>query len=481
MGNPQGILIIDDKKPRLVFDGSCQLTMNSVPINHQIDRHLEPPITYAHALVRICRNIFNLRISFPRLRIYVMDDDVSSCFRIPKHHPDTISAMAYIIDNIIFISPAGFFGTNFSAQSWEPFARARMQLARHYSATNATVPVYSEYLDHVEFAPAPALGATYTRATKCTQNTGVIGPDGKRDPTEFHMYVDDNNYAETSVARTKLAMRYSIHALMTFIGETIPTRAPVIAHDKFWRATISDVRRLLGFDINSSSMLLTLPMAKRYKLVTHIDAHWIGKHQTTLQIVAQFAGTLVHVAQTTTWGRLLFSNLHRSVSDCLRKRARELLRHPKFRAMRLARDEEWQRTSMSSKLKWFNSKLGQFLWLSKACINISDDMMGEVKFLRWALLNLPWEIPLAHRIPRDWDYSEVMLASSVAAATPFNCRFGGPWIGPKTSFVALVFLVRIQTTFPSISLSLQPCSLVLPPVSWRGRNCRSTLARPIPS
>jgi hypothetical protein len=281
-----------------------------------------------------------------------------------------------------------------------------MQLARHFSRTNATVPAYEEYLDQIQFAPEPALGTTYTRATPDSQNTGVYGPTGERDPTEFHMYVDDNNYAETSIERMKLAIRYSIHALMTLIGETIPTRAPGIAPDKFWRATISDVRRLLGFDVDTSQLLMILPKPKRYKLVAHLDEHWKGKHQTTLQVAGTLVGTLVNVVQTTTWGRLLFINLHRSISDCLRKRARELLRHPKFRALRLARDEEWQRTSMSSRLKWFNSKLGQFLWLAKARINISEDMAGEVEFLRWALLNLDWQIPIAHKIPRDWDFQK---------------------------------------------------------------------------
>jgi hypothetical protein len=71
--------------------------------------------------------IYNLRIAYPNLEIYLFDDDVTAAFRQPKYHPNVISGKAYQIGKYLT------FGDCSSVPSWEPFAAARMALSTELS------------------------------------------------------------------------------------------------------------------------------------------------------------------------------------------------------------------------------------------------------------------------------------------------------------------------------------------------------------
>jgi hypothetical protein len=68
---------------------------------------------------QIFTRIYNLRISFPEQYIIVHANDVKSCFRQIKLHPDIMAAFSYIIADQLFLSCGLPFGTDFSPQNWE--------------------------------------------------------------------------------------------------------------------------------------------------------------------------------------------------------------------------------------------------------------------------------------------------------------------------------------------------------------------------
>lgn len=151
MPTPNGLIQEGPDKWRIVFDGSVRLEPENTPLNDHVDLADEPTLVFPEAKRKFLTHIYNLRLEYPDLDILLMTDDATAAFRIPKHHPDVAPGVAMLAGPYLLFFSGGVFGSNFSAASWEPFARARCELATHYSATSATVPSYQQYMDALEF------------------------------------------------------------------------------------------------------------------------------------------------------------------------------------------------------------------------------------------------------------------------------------------------------------------------------------------
>jgi hypothetical protein len=123
MLSPNGFVIKRGKNDRLVFDASFMLHLLSRPFNQFIDLADEPDIIFGDAWIRFLVAIYNLRITFPDLEIYLFDDDVASAFRQLKYHPNVISAKGILIDELLFIATGLTFGDRSSPPSFETIAR----------------------------------------------------------------------------------------------------------------------------------------------------------------------------------------------------------------------------------------------------------------------------------------------------------------------------------------------------------------------
>ena len=77
---PQGIVDLNTlhKNPRPIFDS----TFRPYPWC------FEPPLTFSSAELGFMIWLYNLRVSYPTLEIYIADDNVSGAFRLMKYHPN---------------------------------------------------------------------------------------------------------------------------------------------------------------------------------------------------------------------------------------------------------------------------------------------------------------------------------------------------------------------------------------------------------
>jgi hypothetical protein len=57
--------------------------------------------------------------SYPDNDIVVHANDVKSCFRQIKHHPDVAGAFSYILADYLFFQVGLAFGADFSPANWE--------------------------------------------------------------------------------------------------------------------------------------------------------------------------------------------------------------------------------------------------------------------------------------------------------------------------------------------------------------------------
>ena len=119
---PQGLIIKPGKNDRLVFDASHLIKFYSVCSNMMTCPSVEHPIEYGDAFQRYLTWIYNMRISLPTEDILQFSDDVSGAFRWPRLHPWIAPAFSFLFFGTLYIPTGQVFGSNTSAQNFEPFA-----------------------------------------------------------------------------------------------------------------------------------------------------------------------------------------------------------------------------------------------------------------------------------------------------------------------------------------------------------------------
>ena len=113
------------KDPRLIFYAAKQFTAFSTPINMMTSTHLgtELDCLYGDVLLRLYERIYDLRVTYPNKDIVMHANDVKSCFKQMKLHPDIIPVISIMVADFLFLQTALPFGADFSPQNWEPVRR----------------------------------------------------------------------------------------------------------------------------------------------------------------------------------------------------------------------------------------------------------------------------------------------------------------------------------------------------------------------
>ena len=198
--SPQGLIIKESKKDRLVFDGSFLVNPHSKCVNSFTTRNNEIPLKFQFAFPNYLKRIYNLRITYPTTELATIEDNVSGAYRHCKLHPDVSAANTFIIDHILFLPLGYVFGSNVINFRWEIIVQARSLLSEHYQSRSDVqnlVTKHSNLLDKIQFPPDMFQCAGYLIPARADSiNKGVIN-DGIEAPTENNMYVDDNLLVDT--------------------------------------------------------------------------------------------------------------------------------------------------------------------------------------------------------------------------------------------------------------------------------------------
>jgi hypothetical protein len=246
---PQHILEKPGKKDRQIFDGSKRYTPTSTPLNRMTSTPLgsEDDCLFGTVREKIFQRIYNLRISFPEEDIVLHANDVKSCFRQVKLHPDIMGAFSYIIANQLFLSCGLPFGTDFSPQNWEPLRQILEILAEKLFDDESLLIKHKKYLDQLVFDRSLSSRGTkrrkrtFTRAVADAINKGVLDENGNMKPTPHGYYVDDGVYAELfRLLRIQRAVAASIEAIFILLGESdLQLRQDPVSFDKVIEMMIS--------------------------------------------------------------------------------------------------------------------------------------------------------------------------------------------------------------------------------------------------
>ncbi len=94
---------------------------------------------------------YNLRLSYPDDDIVVHANDVKSCFRQIKHHPDVADTFSYILADYLFFQVGLAFGADFSPANWEAVRRTQSALAEQLFFDTSLVTKHRAVLDKIKW------------------------------------------------------------------------------------------------------------------------------------------------------------------------------------------------------------------------------------------------------------------------------------------------------------------------------------------
>jgi len=119
---PQHALVKPGKAMRLIFDATKRFTATSTPVNDMTSTHkgTEMDCLYGDTMQTLLERIWDLRGTYPTRDIAIHANDVQSCFKQMKLHPDIMPAFSIMVANFMFLQAALPFGADFSPQNWEP-------------------------------------------------------------------------------------------------------------------------------------------------------------------------------------------------------------------------------------------------------------------------------------------------------------------------------------------------------------------------
>ena len=430
--SPQGLIVKVDKNDRLVFDASHLIKFYSVCSNMMTSPHLEHPIEYGNAFTRYLTWIYNMRISLPNTEIVQFSDDVSGAFRWPRLHPWISTAFSFMLFGTLYIPTGQVFGSNTSAQNFEPIAKSRTILAQHifeHEDCNELILKYSHLINPVKFHIDDNVDpSAFIPAKPCPLHKGVKKSDGSIKPQPFIMFVDDNLMADTPY-RIKQCMAASLEALFRVMGFDCPSiRHSNVSIEKYFQLIVSYYQTQLGLDVDTRQMIVSLPDSKKTPLL-NLLGHWhIHRKSFVIKEASSLLGKLNFAAEVASWARLLFIQIRSSLLHCMRKNKKLVMKRSSFKQV-LADAQDLKDDSITFlRRKFALSKLAKAIWNSNAKCFITKSLRAELDLLIHIITDptIRWSSPIAHLIPRTPDY-QVWGDSSLDAAGGYSTDMGFYW------------------------------------------------------
>lgn len=163
----------------------------------------EIPLDYGKTFLRHLTRLYDLRITYPNVFIFLFDDDITGAFRHIKYNLFIAGAFAFIANEQLIIPTAQTFGSTTSPANYEPLAQARAWLSCKFSSPSFSHlrEKHKLYLDQISFPHDT--NSTISKICKPDLlNTGIPS-DGPLRNTQHFPYVDDTLYSDTEKKHEK--------------------------------------------------------------------------------------------------------------------------------------------------------------------------------------------------------------------------------------------------------------------------------------
>jgi hypothetical protein len=199
-------------------------------------------------------------------------------------------------------------------------------------------------MDQLIVTPVPPKNSVVFPPAKTDKfNTGKIKIDGSIAFPNYAMYVDDKIYADISPDRIRLAIRAAITANDTVLGAQDPNNKPdATDFEKLTADPITFQRTLLGKQINTRTLIVSLPIDKRVALHKTLTSTWNARRKSfTILEASQLAGTLINAVQCCRWGNFAFLSFMSALNRTISSNYRSLLASHECQSLLDDREKAW--------------------------------------------------------------------------------------------------------------------------------------------
>ena len=436
---PQGVVDLNNlyKSPRPIFDSSFRPEPWCWAINDWTSPDNEPPLTFSTAELEFMVWLYNLRVTYPNLEIYLADDDISGAFRLMKYHPNLVSMHSSRQCGYCVVNTGGTFGDNTNPSNFDPLGLGQRQLAHYlWTAASSAVSTITPYLPALNLAPLPTSAdvAAFRPADQDTTNPGVLSEDGSRKPPPYNMHVDDALYADVGMYIVH-TICVSILALFWLLGfPTNPLVPSPLSVNKF-ESFYNHQRKMVGRKFNSRTLSVGLLDYKLDQLQVLLR-EWLEKPSFNLLEVATLLGILENHTRYARWARCWFFTLQNAVRFILHGRFK-IVNRIFNRSGRTATLCHQLPALLANRLHTILARdKAQLLWSTKQRHAVTSEIRASLEHLLAYTTDTtdPWDVPLGLIIPRDHHLSsrgDTSFAGGGAYCSTFCFWFDIAW-SPRT-------------------------------------------------
>jgi hypothetical protein len=86
-------------------------------LNKITPTEFEASIDFGLAKTKLLTRIYNWKISYPQMKIFLALADITACFHFPKIHTDVTGAFSFMAKELYFLATSMVFGSNTSTNS----------------------------------------------------------------------------------------------------------------------------------------------------------------------------------------------------------------------------------------------------------------------------------------------------------------------------------------------------------------------------
>jgi hypothetical protein len=406
---PQGIINILNawKAMRLVCDSSFRCNLHSMAINDWTDTENEPDLEFPGCLKKLLVWIWNLRISYPNLKILLGDNDIAAAFRLIKYHPDMVAMHLYTVnDQYLGAATGQTFGDTASPANFEVLAIARKEHAQWLftNKPNECLLRANAYVSQMKVPPeaTPEEAASFAKANADSHNTGAFNSDGVRLPPPFPHQIDDCLFADIG-PYIRVASATSIVALEEVTGDKHPCQPHVLSQEKLELA-YDDNRITLGHFTDTSTMTVQLSAARRTKVIDYIAKEgWLSRKDATLRDVATLHGILVNASEFCPWAKCQFFVLQQILRLAIRERYHAVVNYRKRRNLPAPPSADDLPKELRRRTKQLIARdIAAMIWHNRIRIPIADRVHIILRMIRDYLKSGGcWEMRIGHIVKRD--------------------------------------------------------------------------------
>jgi hypothetical protein len=321
----QSIVIKDGKNNRIVWDGSTVTWPTDIVMNQVTPVAQEAPVTFGHVKSQIYTDIYNTRISYPTVPIFLGLADVKTCFRYPRIHADLTGAFVFIADELYNLATAMVFSLTASASSWEVFRQAIEALTKVFANRPNLIVKHKTFIDMLKWEEIDP-SAELTPSFSCNINCGIMDDAGNWMDHLARIYVDDALMLALNIDHMKMVLAATIEAIFVVMGKPdVMVRQCPLTIDKWLELVIVPNQTMLGLIINTNRLTIVIPAKYLQEVLNLLNSTWHpNRRRFKVSEAQKLTGKLSCLAEGANWVFHLFSHLYSSIAYALSENKRLL-------------------------------------------------------------------------------------------------------------------------------------------------------------